>query len=166
MNTNLLFDFSVNKENNTIKVVREFDAALPLVWRAWTTAELLEKWWAPQPFTVKTKSFDFSEGGLWHYAMVGPEGETHWCRVDYQSIDPEKDIVSLDAFCDEEGRINTDFSPMQWHKTFTETGVRTRVDITIAIESLETLETIISMGFQQGFTMGLDQLDALLQNLS
>lgn len=43
----LLFDFTVDKEHNTIHVVREFDASKELVWQAWTTAELLDQWWAP-----------------------------------------------------------------------------------------------------------------------
>lgn len=49
MNTPLLFDFSVNKENKTIHVTREFAANRELVWKAWTTAELLDQWWAPKP---------------------------------------------------------------------------------------------------------------------
>ncbi|WP_312302176.1 hypothetical protein [Chryseobacterium sp.] len=52
MKSNLLFDFSVNKENNTIVVKREFNANLELVWQAWTTAELLDQWWAPKPYHV------------------------------------------------------------------------------------------------------------------
>jgi uncharacterized protein YndB with AHSA1/START domain len=54
MNTNLLFDFIVNKENNTIIIKREFDANLELVWQAWTTAELLDQWWGPKPWRAET----------------------------------------------------------------------------------------------------------------
>ena len=46
MNTNLLFDFTVNKETNTIHVKREFAANLHFVWDAWTKPELLDLWWA------------------------------------------------------------------------------------------------------------------------
>ena len=49
MNPHLHFDFKVNKENNSIQVEREFAADLDLVWAAWTTAELLDQWWAPKP---------------------------------------------------------------------------------------------------------------------
>lgn len=41
MNSNLLFDFNVNKENNTIHIKREFNANLELVWQAWTNSNLL-----------------------------------------------------------------------------------------------------------------------------
>ena len=50
MSINLLFDFSVNKENKTITVQREFAASLDLVWEAWTNPQLLDQWWAPKPF--------------------------------------------------------------------------------------------------------------------
>jgi PhnB protein len=65
MNPNLLFDFSVNKENNTILVKREFAANLDLVWDAWTKPELLDRWWAPKPYKTETRSMDFREGGHW-----------------------------------------------------------------------------------------------------
>jgi uncharacterized protein YndB with AHSA1/START domain len=165
MNTVLLFDFSVDKENNTIRVVREFDAERALVWKAWTTAELLDQWWAPQPYRNKTKSLDFREGGTWLYSMTGPENDTHWCRFDYETIAPQERYTGLDAFCDEEGKINTDFSRMHWTNVFSETGERTTVTVTIVLETLETLEKIINMGFKEGFTAGLNQLEALLKTL-
>ena len=55
MNSDLLFDFSVNKENKTVYIEREFNADLELVWKAWTTVELLDQWWGPKPFVTKTK---------------------------------------------------------------------------------------------------------------
>ena len=69
MSFNLAFDFSVNKENNTINVKRVFAAALPLVWDAYTNSEILDQWWAPKPWKARTKTMDFREGGHWLYAM-------------------------------------------------------------------------------------------------
>ncbi len=165
MNKSLLFDFTVNKETNTIHVKREFAAELPLVWKAWTTAELLDQWWAPQPYRNRTQSMDFREGGLWLYSMISPQNETHWCRFDYEKIDTEQRFTGLDAFCDEAGTINTEFSRMHWENVFNEADNSTTVTITITLDTLETLEKIIAMGFKEGFTMGLEQLDALLPTL-
>jgi uncharacterized protein YndB with AHSA1/START domain len=162
---NLLFDFLVSKEDKTIHVTREFAAGVDLVWQAWTTAELLDKWWAPIPYKNKTKSLNFREGGLWHYAMISPENETHWCRFDYEKIDGQKRFTGLDAFCDEQGNINTDFSRMHWENKFSETSGHTTVTITISVDTLESLERIVAMGFKEGFTMGLNQLDELLSTL-
>src|SRR5689334_10537533 len=89
MNTSLAFDFSVNKENKTIKVTREFAAELPVVWNAYTNSDSLDQWWAPKPWKAKTKSMDFREGGSWIYAMVGPEGEEHWALAKYTCIQSE-----------------------------------------------------------------------------
>ncbi len=166
MNSNLLFEFAVDKENKTIHVTRAFAAGLELVWKAWTTAELLDQWWAPQPYRNKTKTLDFRNGGLWHYAMISPENETHWCRFDYETIEPQKSYTGLDAFCDEAGNINTAFDRMQWLNQFTESNGQTTVNITVTLDSLETLEKIIGMGFKEGFTAGLNQLDQLLTTLN
>lgn len=165
MNNNLLFDFSVNKENKTIHVKREFDANLELVWKAWTRAELLDQWWAPKPYRNQTKSLDFRNGGFWHYVMISPENETHWSRFDYKEIDVQKSFSGLDAFCDENGNIDTTFSRMLWQNIFSESADHTTVNITISVDTLETLEKITAMGFQEGFTMGLQNLDELLLTL-
>ena len=90
MKSNLLFDFTVNKENKTIHIKREFDASIELVWKAWTKAELLDQWWAPKPYHIETKSLDIRVGGMWLYAMVSPENEKMWCKADYKAIESRK----------------------------------------------------------------------------
>ena len=162
MKTNLQFDFIVNKENKTVNVTREFAAKLPLVWDAWTKPEILDLWWAPKPYKTKTKSMDFREGGTWLYYMESPEGAIHWCKNDYKKITPLKNFSGLDAFCDENGVTNTDFPRTVWNNTFTENGETTTVNIVAQYEKLGDLEQIISMGFQEGFTMALGNLDEYL----
>lgn len=159
MNTNLLFDFSVNKENNNITVKREFAANKDLVWAAFTTPAILDEWWAPKPYKVKTKSMDFTVGGFWLYAMMGPEGDTHWCRADYKSIDAENSFSGLDAFCDENGNVTQDFPRSLWHNSFIDKGETTEVHIKIQYDSLADLEKIIELGFKEGFTMAMGNLD-------
>ncbi|MFC4873190.1 SRPBCC family protein [Negadavirga shengliensis] len=166
MNPNLLFDFSVNKENNTILVKREFAANLDLVWDAWTKPELLDQWWAPKPYKTETRSMDFREGGHWLYAMISPENEKHWCRNDYQKIKPLKSFTGLDAFCDEDGIVNTDMPRTLWANVFSEISDKTLVTITTKYESLADLEKIIELGFKEGFTMALENLDELLSTLT
>lgn len=164
MNSNLLFDFSVNKENKTINVKREFAATLDLVWNAWTKPELLDQWWAPKPYQTKTKSMDFREGGCWLYAMIAPDGMAHWCRADYQKIDTLKSFSGLDAFCDENGNINEDFPRSLWTNKFSEAAQTTTVNIEIAYKTLEDLEKIIELGFKEGFTMALGNLDQYIES--
>lgn len=159
MKNSLLFDFTVNKENNTVHVQREFAAERALVWDAWTNPEVLDQWWAPKPYQTKTKSMDFRVGGYWLYAMVGPKNDTHWCRNDYQAIDANNSFSGLDAFCDESGAVNTKLPRTLWNTSFKDAGENTIVNITAKYNSLADLETVIRMGFKEGFTMALENLD-------
>ena len=165
MNSNLLFDFIVDKETQTVNVKREFNADLSLVWDAWTKPELLDQWWAPKPYQNKTKSMDFREGGTWLYCMISPENEIHWCKNDYLKIEHQKSYTGLDAFCDENGIINTEMPRTKWTNVFTEENNKTLVNISAKYNSLADLEMVIQMGFKEGFTMGLNQLDVLLSSL-
>lgn len=163
MKTVLQFDFIVNKENNTVNVKREFNGNLELVWEAWTNPEILDQWWAPKPFRTETKSMDFREGGTWLYAMRGPDNIVHWCKNDYLKIDMHKSYEGLDAFCDENGITNPEMPRTQWTNSFSAQGDVTTVSIVAQYESLDALEKIIALGFKEGFTMALSNLDEYLQ---
>lgn len=162
MNSNLQFDFSVDKKNNTITVKREFAAPLERVWAAWTQSELLDQWWAPKPFRAVTKKLDFSVGGFWLYSMTGPDNFEQYCRADYKAIDPLKSYSLEDAFCDKDGNITPDFPGSSWNNTFSSKGGSTLVTIVITYKQLADLEKYIEMGFKEGFTAGLENLDAVL----
>ena|ERR1700752_1514791 len=166
MKTSLLFDFSVDKENKKINVKREFDAPVDTVWAAWTQPALLDQWWAPKPYVAKTKSMDFREGGQWLYAMIGPDSDVPmWSLADYKKIEPLKSFSGLDAFCDENGNINMDFPRSLWQVSFNEEDETTTVEVAIEYEKLADLEKYIEMGFKEGFTMALGNLDDLLETL-
>ena len=170
MNPNLKFDFIVNKENNTVHVKREFAADLELVWEAWTNPEILDQWWAPKPYQTRTKSMDFREGGMWLYEMFNAESaeetDCHWCKNDYQKIVHQKMFSGLDAFCDENGVASQNMPRTNWTNEFTQNGETTLVTILAKYESLEDLEKIISMGFKEGFSMALENLDHYFETKS
>ncbi len=167
MNSNLKFDFIVNKTNNTVNVKREFVANLELVWEAWTNPEILDQWWAPKPYKTRTKLMDFREGGVWLYEMFNTDSEKqhecHWCKNDYHRIEHQKNFSGLDAFCDENGTVNTDMPRTLWTNTFTENAGITSVNIVAKYDSLADLEKIIEMGFKEGFTMALENLDQYIE---
>lgn len=163
MNNNLKFDFTVNKENNTVNVIREFNADLELVWEAWTNPEIIDQWWAPKPWRTETKSMDFRQGGYWLYAMVSPENQRHWGRQDYQNIVLQNSFSGTDAFCDEQGNVDAELPKTSFENVFSEANGKTLVTITSKYDSLEMLEKVISMGFKEGFTMALENLDQYLE---
>lgn len=164
MKQSLLMDFSVDKGNKKVKVEREFAAPLENVWAAWTQSEILDQWWAPKPYKTETKSMDFREGGSWLYAMIGPDGSTHLCRNDYKSINPLKSFSGLDAFCNADWTINTDLPRSFWNVSFSENSHSTLVSIEVGYEELADLEKIIEMGFREGFTAAMENLDALFRS--
>jgi uncharacterized protein YndB with AHSA1/START domain len=165
MKNPLLFDFSVNKEDKTIHIQREFDANLELVWQAWTTAELLDQWWAPKPYHIETKRLDLSVGGMWLYAMVSPENEKMWCKADYKTIETNQLLSWLDSFCDENGKENDAKPRSLWINNFIENEGITIVNIVLKHDKLEDIEMLIEMGFKEGLTMALKNLDELLVSL-
>lgn len=161
----LLFDFTVNKENNTVNIKREFNAVCELVWEAWTNPEILDQWWAPKPFKAKTKIMELKVGGRRFYAMISPEGQKHWSVQRFTLIDPKTNLGWLSSFADKDENINEDFPTSQWDLNFSEQNGTTTVDITIKHKTLADIEMHIKMGFKEGFTQGLQQLDELLSSL-
>lgn len=165
MENTLKFDFSVNKENKTITVKREFAAERSIVWDAFTKSEFLDQWWAPKPWKARTKTMDFREGGYWHYAMTGPEGEEHWALAKFISIVNQETFTSTDAFADAEGNVDKDLPQSTWRLQFVDKGQVTLVEILISYDDLAQLESNIQMGFKEGFAMAMEGLDELLPSL-
>ncbi len=162
MNSNLTFDFSIDKKNKTIIIKREFDADLPMVWNAYTKSEILDQWWAPKPWKARTKSMEFREGGQWLYAMEGPNGEEQWSVATYQKIEFQKRFIERDGFSDEKGNINKEMPQSKWEVIFTDEGQKTLVEYHISFDDLSQMEGLIKMGFKEGITMGMENLDGLL----
>jgi uncharacterized protein YndB with AHSA1/START domain len=164
MKNNLLFDFTVDKTAKTVFITREFDAELSIVWDAFTKQEILDQWWAPKPYESKTKVMEFKVGGRRFYAMVSPEGQEMWQLQQYTSITPKTNFKFLSVFADKD---ENPFPPgSDWDLTFSEVNGITKVSITIYNESLERMEKMIEMGFKEGFTATLNELETLLSNLN
>ncbi|AWL09942.1 hypothetical protein HME7025_02094 [Aquirufa nivalisilvae] len=163
METNLLFEFTVNKPEKTVYITREFAAELPLVWDAFTKKELLDQWVAPKPWLAKTKYMNFEVGGRRFYAMVSPEGLERWSIQEYTSITPKTNFKMYNSFADAEE--NRELPGSAWEYNFSEQNGMTKVHITIVNESLTRFEKMIEMGFELGFKMSIDNLEQLLASL-
>lgn len=166
MKPDLRYSFQVDMQTNRLTIRREFDAPKNLVWDCYTKSELLDQWFAPEPFSAKTKSMAFEEGGHWHFAMVDPDGNEHWVRFDYEKITPKDRYCAQDAFSDADGRINRDLPVSNWEVTFEDASPRTLVEIVSTYETPEALQQVIDMGMQQGMEATLAQLDELLKRES
>ena len=165
MATDMRFEFLPNKETHTLTIHREFDAGRQLVWDCHTKRELLDQWFAPKPLTAKTKHMDFRAGGYWHYAMVTPEGEAFWSRLDYLTITPIDGYVAMDGFSDESGIVNGDMPRAKWDVTFADVADRTLVTTVVQYASAAALQTVVDMGLEGGMASTMERLDELLPTL-
>lgn len=147
----------------SIRISREFNAPLENVWRAYTESELLDQWWGPSPWRAETKFMDFSVGGYWLYAMVSPENQKHWGRMNYLAIDHHRSFDMEDVFCDENGIMNDELPVSKGRTLFTATPGGTKVEFQMTYATEIDLQKIVEMGFEQGITMCLDQLEELFR---
>ena len=157
-------EFIVDKEARTVTITKEFAFERSLVWDAYTKPELLDQWWAPKPFTSRTKAMDFEVGGRRFYAMVSPDGSERWAVQKYTSITPKTNFKLFNAFADKDE--NLEFPGSDWDLNFSEQDGKTKVSISIYNESLERMERVIAMGFQQGAEAQLNNLEDLLGKLT
>lgn len=155
---------SVTKDlqKKTILVSREFKAPIEIVWNAYTDSTILDKWWGPSPWRAETKSMDFRVGGFWLYAMVGPEGEKHWGRMNYIAIEKYNFIDFEDLFCDENGNVNSELPNSKGRNSFTKKNSGTLVEFKLQLTSEEQLKQLVEMGFEEGIKICFEQLSELI----
>src|SRR5215210_1781177 len=84
--------------DDQILITREFDAPRGLVWKAWTTPELVKRWWHANRGEMKVAEIDLEVGGRWRYLMVTPDGSEVGFHGEYLEIVPNERIVSTEVY--------------------------------------------------------------------
>jgi uncharacterized protein YndB with AHSA1/START domain len=84
-------------------ITRVFDAPRDLVFKAWTEAERLERWWGPKGVTLHVCAFDLRPGGVFHYRLRLPQGQDWWGKFAYRDIVVPERLVFVVSFTDEAG---------------------------------------------------------------
>jgi uncharacterized protein YndB with AHSA1/START domain len=84
---------AANIKGNEIRIQREYDAPVKLVWDAWTDPKQAAHWWGPRGFTITTHSHDLRPGGTWHYTMHGPDGTDYPNKTLYHEVVPQARMV-------------------------------------------------------------------------
>jgi uncharacterized protein YndB with AHSA1/START domain len=139
-----------------ILIVREFDAPKRLVYKAYTTPELVSRWWPGKRGKMKSAEADLRVGGKWRYAMEASGGFEVAFNGEYREIVPNERIVNTEAF---EGAPGAE--PALITVTFTETDGRTRMEMLMELDSKELRDTIIETGMESGLQEGLDILEEI-----
>ncbi|MCJ7934241.1 MAG: SRPBCC domain-containing protein [Chryseobacterium sp.] len=154
--------FNKDFDSNTAYVMKIYSADVSKVWNYFTQSELLDQWWGPRPWRCETIHQDFKEGGIWHYAMIGPNGEKAYSQSKYGEIMEHRSMDWTSAFCDEKGNVNDDFPRSKWLIGFTGVEEGTKVTVNIHYPSQEVMKKMLEMGFEEGFKMGLNQLEEII----
>jgi uncharacterized protein YndB with AHSA1/START domain len=148
-----------------ILISREFDAPRHLVYKAWTTPELVKRWWSANRGEVTLADIDLRVGGRWRYVMVTTDGGLEvGFHGEYREIVPNERIVSTEVYegvpqgeGPEQGTLNT--------ATFTEADGRTTLTILVEAPSKEIRDAIIDSGMEAGMQDALDLLEQVAVSL-
>jgi uncharacterized protein YndB with AHSA1/START domain len=143
-----------------IQMSRVFDAPREVVFRAWTEADALKRWWGPQGHTMTHCTVDLRPGGAWHYCFRSEEGQESWGKATYREIVAPKRLVYADVFSDAEG--NELSEPMVMTFTFEDADGKTLLTGRTLFTSTEHRDQILSFGVEQGMNSTLDCLDEYL----
>jgi uncharacterized protein YndB with AHSA1/START domain len=142
-----------------ILITREFDAPKHLVFRAWTTPELVRRWWHAGCGEMTVCEIDLRVGGAWRFAMVANGGMETAFHGTYREVVPAERIVSTEVY---EGMPDAEAVSTV---TFAEDDGRTTVRILVAHSSKEHRDAHIASGMEDGLQVALDLLEGVATSL-
>ena len=144
-----------------ILITRELDAPKHLVYKAYTTPELVKRWWAGRRGRVTSAEIDLRVGGAWRYVMVASGGFEVAFHGEYREIVPHERIVATEVFegapIEGEAPVNT--------VTFTEVDERTTLTILVDCWTREVRDLIVESGMEGGMQEGMDLLEEIAISL-
>jgi uncharacterized protein YndB with AHSA1/START domain len=145
-----------------ILITREFDAPKHLVFKAWTTPELVKRWWHANRGEVTIAEIDLRIGGTWRYVGHSPDGQEVAFHGEYREIVPNERIVSTEAY---EGIPDPDANATLNTMTLTEADGRTTLTILVEAPSKEVRDAIVDSGMEAGMQVALDLLEQVAVSL-
>jgi uncharacterized protein YndB with AHSA1/START domain len=144
-----------------ILITREFDAPRHLVYRAYTTPELVMRWWSGQRGEMKIADIDLRVGGMWRYVMVANGGYEVAFHGEYREIVPDERIVTTEVY---EGMPEVG-EPAVDTITFIEADGRTTLELLMRVSSREIRDMILETGMEIGVQEQMDALEQLAKSL-
>ena len=145
--------------DDQILITREFDAPRHLVYKAWTTPELVERWWTAKRGEATVMEIDLRVGGKWRYVMVADGGIEVGFHGEYREIVPNERIVSTEVY---EGAPDAESVNLL---TLTETDGRTRLELLVQHRTKEHRDMHINSGMEAGLQDALDLLEEVASSL-
>jgi uncharacterized protein YndB with AHSA1/START domain len=149
-----------------IHIVREFDAPRELVWRAYTTPELIKRWWSGERGEVTVAEVDLRVGGAWRYLMVANEGIEVGFHGEFSEIAPTERLVSTEAYDAGPGAEEASGAePTVVTTTFEEVDGRTVLTQVTECHTAEVRDMIIASGMEEGMQESMDRLERVAASL-
>ena len=145
-----------------ILITREFDAPKHLVYEAWTTPELVKRWWHANRGEVKSAEIDLRVGGTWRYVSVTADGFEFGFHGEYREIVPNERIVSTEVYegipdAEEHAALNT--------LTLAEVDGRTTLTVLVEHPTKEGRDAHINAGMEAGMQDAMDLLEQVASSL-
>jgi uncharacterized protein YndB with AHSA1/START domain len=147
-----------------ILITREFDAPAHLVYKAWTTPDVVRQWWAGRRGEMQVVDIDLRVGGMWRYVMLA-HGEFEVAfHGEYREIVPNERIVTTEVY--EGAPPAPEGEDVLNVITFTEVDGRTLLELLVQTPSKEVRDMIVDSGMEGGLQEQMEILDELLQGLT
>ena len=145
-----------------ILITREFDAPRHLVYKAWTTPELVKRWWHANRGEVTIAEIDLRVGGKWRSVSVTPDGFEVGFHGEYREIVPNEQIVWTEVYegipdAEEHAALNT--------LTLTEVDGRTSLTVLVEHRTKEGRDMHINSGMEAGMQDAMDLLEQVAISL-
>ena len=144
-----------------ILITREFDAPKELVYKAWTTPELVMRWWSGRRGAMRIAEIDLRVGGAWRYVMDAEAGHEVAFHGEFREIVPNERLVNTEVY---EG-APPGTGPALVTVELAEDAGRTRLQMLMELEDRETRDAIIESGMEGGLQEGLDLLEQIAVEL-
>ena len=145
--------------NTQILITRDFNAPKHLIYQAWTTPELIKRWWSANRGTVMVADVDLRVGGTWRWVMVTDDGFEVAFRGEYRELIPNERIVCTEVY---EGFPDAEAVNAM---TLTEKDGRTTLTILVQHKSQEHRDAHINSGMESGMQDALDLLEQVALSL-
>ena len=145
--------------DDQLLITREFDAPKELVYKAYTTPELVRRWWTGERGEMTTCEIDLRVGGTWRYVMIAHGDFEVAFHGEYREIVPNERIVTTEVY---EGMPDAKAVD---HVTFTEEDGRTTLTMLVQHRNQEERDAHLNSGMEAGMQESMDRLEQVAVSL-
>jgi uncharacterized protein YndB with AHSA1/START domain len=139
-------------------ITREFDAPRELVFKAFTTPELIVEWLGPRELKMRLDKFEPKSGGSYRYVHIDPAGNEYGFHGVVHEVLPPQRIIQTFEF---EGLPQSGHVAMETSRFVELPGYRTQVTIQSVFQSVTDRDGMMQSGMERGVNDSHERLDEL-----